>query len=85
MEDRCVCCGEIIPEGQQVCRKCLQGGRNVNGEGYKDPTADTAVHRASKMPKHIWRVYKMLNAAASVSGLEITGLLDKETGNEYKR
>lgn len=85
MEDRCVCCGEIIPEGQQVCRKCLQGGRNVNGEGYKDPTADTAVHRASKMPKHIWRVYKMLNAAAGVSGLEITGLRDKETGNEYKR
>ena len=20
--DRCVCCGEIIPEGQQVCKKC---------------------------------------------------------------
>ena len=20
--DRCVCCGEIIPEGQQVCEKC---------------------------------------------------------------
>jgi predicted nucleic acid-binding Zn ribbon protein len=22
MEDRCVCCGEIIPEGRQVCAKC---------------------------------------------------------------
>lgn len=21
--DRCVCCGEIIPEGTQVCPKCL--------------------------------------------------------------
>ena len=20
--DRCVCCGEIIPEGRQVCPKC---------------------------------------------------------------
>lgn len=23
MEDRCVCCNEIIPEGTQVCYKCL--------------------------------------------------------------
>ena len=22
MENRCVCCGEIIPEGWQVCKKC---------------------------------------------------------------
>lgn len=22
MEDRCVCCGEIIPEGRQICWKC---------------------------------------------------------------
>ena len=23
MVDRCVCCGEIIPEGQMVCPNCL--------------------------------------------------------------
>lgn len=23
MEDRCVCCGEIIPEGQMACPNCL--------------------------------------------------------------
>ena len=22
MEERCVCCGDIIPEGRQTCRKC---------------------------------------------------------------
>lgn len=22
--DRCVCCGETIPEGQMVCQKCLR-------------------------------------------------------------
>ena len=22
MPDRCACCGEIIPEGRQVCPKC---------------------------------------------------------------
>ena len=25
MEDRCVCCGEIIPEGRQVCPICEAG------------------------------------------------------------
>jgi hypothetical protein len=25
--DRCVCCGEIIPEGRQVCPKCEGGGK----------------------------------------------------------
>jgi hypothetical protein len=24
MEERCVCCGESIPEGRQVCLKCEQ-------------------------------------------------------------
>ena len=24
MENRCVCCGEIIPEGRQVCPYCEQ-------------------------------------------------------------
>lgn len=28
MENRCVCCGEIIPEGMQVCSKCEQGTEN---------------------------------------------------------
>lgn len=22
-EDRCICCGEIIPEGRMVCPNCL--------------------------------------------------------------
>ena len=25
MVERCVCCGDIIPEGMQVCRACEQG------------------------------------------------------------
>ena len=24
--NRCVCCGEIIPEGRMVCPDCLSGG-----------------------------------------------------------
>lgn len=26
--DRCVCCGEIIPEGQQLCYKCMNSKTN---------------------------------------------------------
>ena len=29
MEDRCLCCGEIIPEGQQVCKNCLVVAREI--------------------------------------------------------
>ena len=24
MDNRCVCCGEIIPEGRQVCPNCME-------------------------------------------------------------
>ena len=23
-ENRCVCCGEIIPEGRQTCKRCVE-------------------------------------------------------------
>ena len=26
--DRCVCCGDVIPEGRQVCPKCEGGGND---------------------------------------------------------
>lgn len=42
MENSCVCCGSIIPEGRQVCRECeVKAG--MNREGYKDPTAEQAL------------------------------------------
>lgn len=83
MKDRCLLCGEEIPEGRQVCRNCEV--KAMNKEGYSDPTAERAVHNASRIPKHIRSIYRMLNAAAGVSGLEIIGLRDKETGREYRR
>lgn len=45
MEDRCVCCGEIIPEGQQVCKNCMKGesGMMKNGSGVPDPTPAQAM------------------------------------------
>ena len=42
MENRCVCCGSIIPEGRPVCREC-EVNAGMNREGYKDPTAEQAL------------------------------------------
>ena len=33
MEDRCICCGAIIPEGNWVCPNCLL---NVKKEGSNE-------------------------------------------------
>lgn len=32
-EDRCVCCGEIVAEGRQVCQRCLAGER-IKPDGW---------------------------------------------------
>ena len=38
MEERCICCGEIIPEGRQVCPNCeaewgaTQNNTEINSE-----------------------------------------------------
>ena len=32
MEDRCICCGEIVPEGRQVCPGCETGGIKMTQE-----------------------------------------------------
>lgn len=32
MEERCVCCGEQIPEGKQVCASCENCRHNTSGD-----------------------------------------------------
>lgn len=39
MEDRCICCGEIIPEGRQVCWTCEKGEMN-NGNNRMHISCD---------------------------------------------
>lgn len=29
-ENTCVCCGEVIPEGRQICYKCEKGADKGN-------------------------------------------------------
>lgn len=34
MENRCVCCGEIIPEGRQICFICEVQNKTSYKKGY---------------------------------------------------
>lgn len=56
----------------------------MNHEGYKDPTAEKAVHNASKMPRRIRDVVRALNTVASLHGLEIVAVRDRKTREEWK-
>ena len=38
----------------------------MNGEGYRDPTADQAVRNASRMPRRIKDVVRAMNTVASL-------------------
>lgn len=57
----------------------------MNKEGYRDPTAEKAIHNADKMPRYIKAIFKELNLAAGKSGVEVLVIRDKETGRKYRR
>lgn len=38
-ENRCICCGEIIPEGRQVCPSCEAAAKEVTEDVEKDSSA----------------------------------------------
>lgn len=59
----------------------------MNAEGYKDPTADTAVYHADATPDHVMDVVRALRTVASLAGYEIIErvcLRDKSSGKEYR-
>jgi hypothetical protein len=48
MEDRCVCCGEVIPEGRQVCPICEIKARKENDCMTRSEILDTAKKTVSE-------------------------------------
>lgn len=62
MEDRCVCCGEIIPEGRMVCPQCEAAANErqasmyhallVAGGGRKRSPKETHKRTHSVKKKH---------------------------------
>lgn len=57
----------------------------MNGEGYKDPTADKAIRDYNRMPYRIKQVMQAMNSVASLHGLEIIAVRDKQTGKIWGR
>ena len=72
---------------KSICRiasgadKCKIGVMWMNHEGYRDPTADRAVRKADKMPKHIRKIF---DTVVSVQGIKVTEITDKHTGRKWK-
>ena len=38
MNETCVCCGDVIPEGRQVCPSCIKELRDYKPKGVKTTT-----------------------------------------------
>lgn len=60
----------------------------MNGEGYKDTTADRAIAHAEheKIPARVSEVVHTLRLIADLTGFEIVGrihLRDRATGREF--
>lgn len=43
----------------------------MNSEGYKDPTADQAVHRSNRLPEPVWRVVRMVRDMTGFCHLDL--------------
>lgn len=63
-----------------------KGGKPMNKEGYKDPTADRAIAHADHIPKHVRDVIEVLKKIASLAGFRIANieLEDKTTRKKFK-
>lgn len=57
----------------------------MNGEGYRDPTADKAIQNAARLPRAIWNVVKAVREVLNVSHLELVEIRmrDRTTGKEH--
>lgn len=58
----------------------------MNGEGYRDPTADRVIRNATHLPRQIWSVVKAVREVLNVSHLELVEIRmrDRTTGKEHK-
>ncbi|BFK24964.1 hypothetical protein [Blautia producta] len=56
-----------------------------NGEGYSDPTAGKAIHRAGRIPGAIWEVIRIGRDFFHLAGLDVTEITveDRKTKKKY--
>lgn len=48
MEDRCVCCGAIVPEGRQICWNCENNNTDVI-RGHKMTDLESDIFHGCKI------------------------------------
>lgn len=90
MEDRCICCGEIIPEGQQICKICQEGGSRMmkNGSGAAVPTEEAAMRNIEKENhRYVEQVFDSMEQTLSLLGytLESIHIKDRKSRKRYSR
>lgn len=91
MEDRCICCGKIIPEGQQVCKECQEGGGSrmmKNGSGAAVPTEEAAMRNIAKENhRYVNQVFNSIETTLSLMGysMDEIHIRDKKSGKRYSR
>ena len=56
----------------------------MNSEGYKDPTAEKAIHNAGYLPEHIWEPLKLIRRLLDMVGLELIGITVRDRKSKRK-
>ena len=56
----------------------------MNGEGYKDPTAEKAIHNTEHIPKHIREPLDLVRRFLDVTGLELINIVVRDRKSKRK-
>lgn len=56
----------------------------MNSEGYKDPTAEKAIHNTEHIQKHIREPLKLIRRLLDIVGLELIGITVRDRKSKRK-
>lgn len=56
----------------------------MNSEGYKDPTAEKAIHNTEHIPKHIREPLDLVRRFLDVTGLELINIVVRDRKSKRK-
>ena len=56
----------------------------MNSEGYKDPTAEKAIHNTGHLPEYIWEPLKLIRRLLDMVGLELIGIAVRDRKSKRK-
>lgn len=56
----------------------------MNSEGYKDPTAEKAIHNTGHIPKYIWEPLDLVRRFLDIVGLELISIAVRDRKSKRK-